>query len=74
MEGCIIVFYGIPYEIYLELRQDLQEQFAAKGLDGPIFFTCLPADYVSIDIVWLEPPTKKERVLSVVEDIVLTES
>lgn len=52
---CIIAVLGVNKEEYLAIRADLESQFTGKGLDIP-FFVQLPADYVGIEVVWLEEP------------------
>lgn len=54
--NCIIVILGVSQEDYLAIREDLQNQIRALGVDPMPLFTRLPADYTGIEIVWVEEP------------------
>lgn len=65
-----IVFYGVPYSIYIDLRKDLTEQLQDRGVahtDLPLFVS-LPADYTSIEIVWIIEPDQ-DATISIDESI-----
>lgn len=65
--NCIITILGVSQEDYLSIREDLQAQLKALGIDPLPLFARLPADYVAIEVVWLEEPQAK--VASVVNNL-----
>lgn len=59
----IIVIYGVDREYYLDIRRDLMAQLQAGGLglpDMPLFVS-LPADYTSVEVVWIIEPAEAQR-------------
>lgn len=57
--NCIITILGVSQEDYLSIRDDLQAQLKALDIDPLPLFARLPADYVSIEVIWLEEPQAK---------------
>lgn len=57
--NCIITILGVSQEDYLSIREDLQAQLKGLGIDPLPLFARLPADYVAIEVVWLEEPQAK---------------
>jgi hypothetical protein len=65
---CIIVIKGVAKRDYEEIRQDLISQMESKGMPIPLFAS-LPADYVEIEVVWLDEDMEKAMFSETLESI-----
>lgn len=56
----ILVIKGVTLDEYKAIKQDLAEQFQAKGLEVPVF-AMLPQDYAEIEVLWIDEGMEKEN-------------
>lgn len=55
----ILVIKGVNEPEYRAIKEDLTEQYQAKGMEVPIF-SYLPQDYAEIELVWIDEEMERD--------------
>jgi len=56
----ILIIKGVSDPEYQAIKDDLSRQYAAKGMEVPLF-TFLPQDYAEIEVLWIDEEVEKEN-------------
>lgn len=70
MQKYIIVIRGLNPVMYLELKQELSQQYVDRNMEVPIFAN-LPGspDDASIDIVWIDREMELEHLANITKNM-----